>query len=128
MAKITFGERAINWAKAIAIIVPLLGIGAIGRVEVPKLWAGLAEADGKTEVELTNFEQSVKKFSEEMRNEIERIDLQNSMTIAKINEINAILSKKDRSNYGKLTVEMSKLTERLDAIGNRTTIVERLCN
>ena len=130
MGKITFGERAINWAKAIAIIVPLLGIGAVGGIKVPEIWHeyNLAEVDGKTEVELTNFQKSVKKFSEEMREEIERIDLQNSLTIAKIDKIVSILSKKDRSNYGKLTENLSKLTERLNTLENRTTIVEGLCN
>lgn len=34
--RITLGERAINWAKALAIVIPLIGVGAVGNSNTVK--------------------------------------------------------------------------------------------
>lgn len=34
--RLTAGERAINWAKALAIVIPLIGIGAVGNSQTVK--------------------------------------------------------------------------------------------
>ena len=95
-AKLTPGERALNWAKAAAVIVPLIGIGAVADEPVAR-WVGLAEVDHKTEIGNETFEEQVKRFSEETRNEIDGLknqDQTNDYNIRKLlHEIDKRLKK-----------------------------------
>ena len=45
--KLSPGERAINWAKALAIVVPLLGIGAVAKDPVTKYFKPLPNPEGE---------------------------------------------------------------------------------
>lgn len=67
-------------------------------------WVGLAEADGKTEVSSNGltFEQSVEKFSREVRDELIRIE-QNSAAIRKQME------REDRKTLEALQTQIDEL-------------------
>ncbi len=82
----TPGERFHNWARAFMTLWPawVFILGLLGWTNADHLrdWAGIEEADGQTEVSATGltFEQSVEKFSREVRDELVRIE-QNSAAI-----------------------------------------------
>ena len=77
---LTPGERAHNWAQAAVtlwpVIVALIGLLGWTNKDSVMRWTGLAEADGKTEITATGptFEDQVRKFSEEVRAELIRIE------------------------------------------------------
>jgi hypothetical protein len=76
----TPGERFHNWARAFMTLWPawVFILGLLGYTNADHLrdWAGIAEADGKTEIAADGltFEQSVEKFSREVRDELVRIE------------------------------------------------------
>jgi hypothetical protein len=78
------GERAQNWATALVTLWPVIValIGLLGYTNRDHIRNMLTEADGKTEIDATGptFEAQVKKFSEEVRAELIRIE-QNSAAI-----------------------------------------------
>jgi hypothetical protein len=82
MGKVLPGERAGHWAKAFMTLWPawLFVFGALGYTnsdEIKTWWAGehIEEPDGRTEVTEggITFEQSVVKFSNEVRIELEQL-------------------------------------------------------
>lgn len=108
------GERAINWCKALAtawpVILGLVGLLGYTNQDHIKNWVGLAEADGKTEIEAgDNFQHQVQKFSQEVQTELERIR-------ANSDSIRKQLAEKDQTNYSKLQSRLNKIDERLRLI------------
>ena len=71
MSKLSPGERAINWAKALGILCTALTalLGYTNRDTLAR-WVNITPADGKTEIvgnsdKLTPFEQQVKNHTQE---------------------------------------------------------------
>ena len=107
MTKISPGERAVNWAKALAVLCTALVtlLGYTNRDAIGK-WTGLTEADGKTEV--ISLE-DIKKFSEEMREEIERIDAEEA-------EGRAMAAKQATTNYRALVKKQDSQSKKINKI------------
>jgi hypothetical protein len=120
----TLGERAINWAKAFVVIVPLLGLGALGGAKLPAMLSGVPDADGQTDVDaaspeavwkrdVTNFTVESHSIHEQM--EVGMITIQAQLQ-ARMNTLEAKLAKKDRSNYAVLNARIIDTEARLDTI------------
>ena len=74
---LTPGERAINWAKALAIIIPLLGIGAIADEPVKRFFAGSVEnADDVKGIVEGGFEEQVKHSISSIIDKLEKLEKQ----------------------------------------------------
>jgi hypothetical protein len=71
------GERAVNWVKALAIVVGILTtlLGYTNKERIAGWIGGPVEADGKTEIVEggMTFEESVVKNSKEVRTELDQI-------------------------------------------------------
>lgn len=109
------GERAAIWAKAAVtawpIVLPLLGLLGYTNKDHIREWAGMAEADGKTEVEIDSPDrwQQVSKFSTEVTAELEAIRSNSA-------KIQQQLAARDNANYSKLASQLEGLNGRLAKI------------
>ena len=96
MSKLTPGERAINWAKALAIIVPLFGVGVFaGNTETVHKW--LAGPDEIVPVEVDQNQHNAKINAKFL--EIEE----------RIEQLEAELERADSTNYARLKSRIIKL-------------------
>jgi len=113
MSKMTPGERAINWAKAAAIIIPLIGVGAIGNSPQMRQFVGgmfIVNDDGAALVELSPFEYYVQEELERLEGMIEVLKAD---TTIRINALEAQLAKQDTVNYRSNRKEIDTLKEEL---------------
>lgn len=115
MAKMTVGERAINWSKAAVTIWPVIVglLALLGWTNSDHIMRALSvpEPDGVTEVELggLTFEDMVVKFTREMNARVDELE-------GRVEVQRADLSTSDRKNLQKLQGELHKLNERLVAV------------
>ena len=116
-AKLTPGERFLNWCNGVAKVWPVIlallaALGYSNKDHIQSWMPGIAEADGTTEITATptSFRQQVEKFSVEIREELIKIK-------SEAKAINSRLSKQDQTNY-------TKLISKVDSIDARLVLIE----
>lgn len=84
--KITPGERAINWAKAAAILVPLFGVGVFaGNTETVHKWLAAPDEVLPVEVDQSQYNAKINAKFLELEEAIERLEAESERDNGKIN-------------------------------------------
>ena len=115
MAKLTPGERMHNWATAFMTLWPawVFVLGTLGYTNKDEIEGFIFTNNDTAISKLTPFEAY-------MRDEIERIDLEEATGRAKITErlntLDAALKKQDRINYQALAQKTDSMQEQLTRI------------
>jgi len=113
MGKLTPGERVHNWVAAFMQLWPawLVVLGALGYTNTDEIKGFIFTKDNTAITTLTPFEAHV-------RDEIERIDLEEATgraeTNTRLDGIEAALKKQDRTNYQALAKRLKQMQQRMD--------------